>query len=553
MISWIQRSFQRHFRTVFGLLLAVTIVSFIFTIGSTPGIGRADRREAVRDYFGHNLESRDQLAAMDGDARLSAYLMYGRPVDGDQLRTYALERTAALHLGDSMHLPESTPTEITDFIKGLRIFAGAGGQFDVARYDTFRSNLRSGSLTEADIARVVGQDARAFKVEHLLGGPGYILAGDIKSVLLRGDTVWTIATATADYASFDPGINLTAAELDKFFSDNGFRYTVPPRVAADYIDFPASSFMPKEAPAEAEIKEYYDAHAALFAKVPAPKTPAAKPDPAADFLAAEPRVREALQLEKANRSAIRAASDFAYSLYENKITRGASLDAFLAAHKVKASSLKPFSHDSGPIEFAGSRTIADAAFGLNGDRYYSEAVPTPDGAVVLLWKDSLAAHPPMLAEVRDKVRADAIDDLKRKRFIELGASLKAGIERRLAAGESFEKAAEEAGGAVKLVVKTYPPFAFKDQPRDIDPAVVGALEHLSKGHVSDMQPTAEKGYLVYAADEKTPALSESDLRYVQVKTQLAYAFSRTDSDSILTEVMENELKRTDPTPKKPAP
>ncbi len=551
MISWIQRSFQRHFRTIFGLLLAVTIVSFIFTIGSTPGIGRADRREAVRDYFGHNLESRDQLAAMDGDARLSAYLMYGRALDGDQLRTYALERTAALHLGDTMHLPDSTPTEITDFIKGLRIFAGAGGQFDVARYDSFRSGLKSGSLTEADIARVVGQDARAFKVERLLGGPGYILAGDIKTVLLKGDTVWTIATAAVDYASFDPGINLTEAELGKFFADNGFRYTVPPRVVADYVDFPASAFMPKEAPAEAEIKEYYEAHAAQFAKAPAPKTPAAKPDPAADYLAVEPKVREALQLEKARRAAVRAASDFAYSLYEGKITRGAALDAFLAAHKVNVRSLKPFAHDAAPVEFAGSRAIADAAFGLNGDRYFSEAVPTPDGAVVLLWKDSLAAHPPMLAEVRDKVRADAIDDLKRKRFIELGASLKAGIERRLAAGEPFEKAAEEAGGSVKLVVKTYPPFTLKEQPRDIDPAVIGALEHLSKGQVSAMQPTADKGYLVYAADEKAPALSESDQRFLQVKAQLAYAFSRTDSDSMLTEVMENELKRTDPTPKKP--
>jgi len=33
MISWIQRSFQHHFRMVFGVLLAVTIISFIFTIG----------------------------------------------------------------------------------------------------------------------------------------------------------------------------------------------------------------------------------------------------------------------------------------------------------------------------------------------------------------------------------------------------------------------------------------------------------------------------------------------------------------------------------------
>ncbi len=551
MISWIQRSFQRHFRAVFGLLLAVTIVSFIFTIGSTPGIGRAEHREVARDFFGHNLESREQLAALDGDARLSAYLMYGRGLDGDQLRTYALERAAALHLGDAMHLPESTPAEITDFIKGLRMFAGSGGQFDVGRYESFRNSLKSGSLTEADIARVVGQDARAFKVERLLGGPGYLLAGDIKTVLLKGDTVWTIDTAAVDYASFDPGINLTEAELAKFFSDNGFRYTVPPRVSVDYVNFPASSFMPKEAPSPAEVKEYYDTHAAQFAKALAPKTPAAKPDPAADFLAVEPQVREALQLEKARHSAVSAASDFAYSLYENKVARGTALATFLAAHKLDAKGLKPFAHEAGPAEFAGSKAIADAAFGLNGDRYFSEAVPSPDGAVVLLWKESLAAHPPMLAEVRDKVRADAIDDLKRKRFIELGASLKAGIARRVAAGETFEKAAEEAGGAVKLTVKTYPPFTFKNQPHDLDPAVAGALEHLSKGHVSDMQLTADKGYLVYADDEKMPVLAESDPRYVQVKSQLAYAFSRTDSDSILTEVMENELKRTDPTPKKP--
>jgi peptidyl-prolyl cis-trans isomerase D len=40
MISWIQRTFQHHFRTIFAILLALTIISFIFTIGASPGIGR---------------------------------------------------------------------------------------------------------------------------------------------------------------------------------------------------------------------------------------------------------------------------------------------------------------------------------------------------------------------------------------------------------------------------------------------------------------------------------------------------------------------------------
>ena len=39
MISWIQRYFQHHFRTIFTVLLGVTIISFIFTIGAAPGLG----------------------------------------------------------------------------------------------------------------------------------------------------------------------------------------------------------------------------------------------------------------------------------------------------------------------------------------------------------------------------------------------------------------------------------------------------------------------------------------------------------------------------------
>jgi peptidyl-prolyl cis-trans isomerase D len=554
MISWIQRTFQRHFRVIFGILLAVIIISFIFTIGSTPGIGRADHREVIRDYFGHNLASQEQVNALVGDARLSAYLQYGPNVAGDQLQTYAFQRAAALHFADEMHIPQATAGEITDFIKGLRVFAGAGGQFDVARYDAFRNGLKSGTgLSEADIARIVAQDARADKVQRLLSGPGYVLPGDVRGVLVKADTFWTISTATVDYATFDPANNLTDAELNRFFSGNAFRYTVAPRTSVDYIEFPAAAYLAPALPTDAEVKDYYDAHPGQFTKLANPKAPPAKPDPAADFKAVEPQVRAALQLERARRSSIKAASDLAYALYEDKVTRGAPLESFLAAHKLKAVALAPFTRAAGPAEFGGSHEIANAAFELSADRFYSEGIASPGGAVVLLWKESLPAHEPLLAEVREKVRADAIDEMKRRRFVELGKTIKAAIERRLKAGEPFEKAAEEAGGAVKLTVKAYPPFTYRDQPHDLDQAVIGVLDHLDKGQVSDMQPTADKGYLVYASDKKVPSLAESDSRYVQVKSQLATTYARAESFAILSEVMENELKRTDTTPKRAGP
>ncbi len=72
MIYWIQRTFQNHFKAVFMVLLSVTIVSFIVTIGATPGIGRADRRVVDNNFFGHNLSSQADLERLLSDARISA-------------------------------------------------------------------------------------------------------------------------------------------------------------------------------------------------------------------------------------------------------------------------------------------------------------------------------------------------------------------------------------------------------------------------------------------------------------------------------------------------
>jgi peptidyl-prolyl cis-trans isomerase D len=162
---------------------------------------------------------------------------------------------------------------------------------------------------------------------------------------------------------------------------------------------------------------------------------------------------------------------------------------------------------------------------------------------VLLWKGSLPSQQPLLADVLDKVRNDAIDNEKRKRFIAFGQTLKAAVERRLKAGEPFDRAVAEEAGSARVEVKDFPPFTLRTQPHDIDAAVLGVLDNLGKGGVSDMQPTADKGYLVFAADKKVPILDVSNPRYAQIKAQLAMSFARNDSTAILGEAASDELKR----------
>ena len=560
MITWIQRYFAHHFKTIFAVLLAVTIVSFIFTIGASPGIGRGDRRVVDREFFGYNLSLQDDQQRLMGDAGLSANLQLGGMgnLEADQIQNYAFQRAASLHLADEWHIPASTATEVTEQIKTLRMFAGQDGQFDAKAYATFRDNLKTNprGLTEADIARVIADDVRAKKVQDLLGGPGYVLPADIKLQLSRGDTSWTLATATVDYTNFAPAIKPTEAELTKFFDDSSFRYEIPPSVVASYIDFSSLSYLASVTVTEAETRAFYDANPSRFPKPaevkPAdPKATPPKADPAADFAAVRSLVESTLKLERAQKLALKAASDASVALYEAKLDQtpaGPALDQFLAARKLTLKALAPFTRESGPAELGNSSEIATEAFklGKTSNRYISEALSAPIGAALIVWRDTQPARKPALAEVREKVSADYVENEKRKRFVDLGKNLKSQLEARVKTGESLEKAAAALTAGVKIEVKTLPTFTPRTRPQDVDYAIFGALERLEKGQVSDMIINADKGEFVYAIDKKAPDLTETNPQYVETRKQIAGYNSRIGGGALLGELVEKELKKSEP-------
>jgi peptidyl-prolyl cis-trans isomerase D len=560
MISWIQKYFQHHFKTIFAVLLGVTIIAFVFTIGASPGIGTAERRGVVdRPFFGYNLSLQSDQQRLMGDAGLSASLRLGSfaQLDGDQLQNYAFQRAATLHLADQWHFPAPTPAEVTDQIKKLRMFAGQDGQFDAKAYQTFRDNLKTNprGLTEADIVRVIADDVRAEKVQALLAGPGYVLPVDVKTQLARAETTWTLATATADYTGFQPEIKPTEAELTQFFEQAGGRYDIPPRVVVNYLDFSALNYLDKITLTEAEVRSFYDANPSRF---PKPADPA-KPDattpivtppanPAADFAAVRPQVESTLKFERAQKAATRAASDISYALFDSKAKTPEALAKFLEDRKLALKSLAPFPRDAAPAELAGSGEAVAEAFRLNKDRPVSDAVATSTGAVILFWKETQPSRKPLFAEEKDKVSADYIEGERRKRFIELGKTLKADLEARIKAGDTLEQAGPAVASSrnLKIEVKKIAPFTPRNRPPDLDFSVLGALERLEKGQVSDMIMSGDKGIFIHTLDKQAPDQSETNPKFAEMRTQIAGMSGRIGASAYLAEIVDRELKRTLP-------
>jgi peptidyl-prolyl cis-trans isomerase D len=559
MISWIQRYFQHHFRTIFAVLLGLIIISFVFTIGAAPGIGQANRQVVERHFFGYNLGLQSDQQRLMGDAGLSANLRMGGfgNLDPDQIQNYAFQRAATLHLAEQWHIPAATPAEIEKQVKTLRMFSGPDGQFDAKAYQTFRDNLKTSprGLTEADIVRVIGDDIRAEKVQSLLAGPGYVLPAEVKNQISRADTSWTLATAAADYTAFKPEIKPTEAELTQFFEQSGGRYDIPPKVEVSYLDFPAANYLPHVNVTEAEVRAFYDANPSRFPKPadpakPAPATPNLTPpaDPTADFVAVRPQVESALKLERAQKLATKAASDLSLALYEAKASTPAAIESFLASQKLTPKTLPPFTRDAPPPQLGGSPEIASEAFRLGKDRITSDALNTPSGAVILIWKETLPSRKPLFTEVRDKVAADYVENERRKRFVELGKNIKSQIEGRLKAGDSFEAAAAAAStsSGLKLETKTLPPFTLRNRPQDLDFNVLGTLETLDKGELSDMVINADKGLFVYAVEKKEPDVTESNPQFAQTRQEIASYNGRFGASAYISELVEKELKKSEP-------
>ncbi len=553
MISWIQRTFQQHFKWLFIGLLVIVIIAFVFITNASSGLGQTAQKVARRDFFGINLNSREDAQRLFGDAELSVYLQFNTSIrDEAQLQNFALQRQAALAVADRLGIPAASERELVAHIQSLRAFSGPDGAFDRQRYADFQDSLSTNPrLTEADVGRVLSDDVRVKQVQELLAGPGYILPQDVRAQLIRRDSTFTAAIATIDNTAFSPEIQPTDEDLQTYLEQNAARYETPAQVVVDYIDFPASAYLDQVTVTDAELRAAYDANPARFPK-PADANSAAPtvavPEPSDDFAVVRSQVEAFVRQQKANRRAHEAAADTALALFDREVTAD-GLPRFIEKNNLALQSSPPISRGSVPPALAGGQQVTNEAFLLGPDRVFSDAVNTQRGAAILVWKESIPARAPELADIRERVAADYVEAEKRERFAEAVRALREDVQSRLQNGEDFEQAvtAAAASKALKVEVKTPEPFTSNTPPEGVDYAAIDALTGLDQGELSQGIVSQQgPGVIVYALDKELPDTTPENPKFKELSEQYSnYIASQSGSDH-LSSLVEAELARAQP-------
>jgi peptidyl-prolyl cis-trans isomerase D len=553
MISWIQRSFHKHFRWVFALVLAAMAIPLIVIFNPSSGGNRTGYKVLERPFFNVNLGNDAQKRRVFLDGNLSASLgpQFSLFASREGVEKYSLERVAGLALADELHLPTPTADQISRFVLTLRGFQNEQGQFDQKRYLNFGDLLKTGGqFTMTDANRVLRDDTRLEQLNKLIGGPGYVLPNDVKLQLVRSDSSWTVQVATLDYAGFAPVINASDEALKKFLEENSFRYDVPARPRFSYVEFKGTDYQPPVGPTEAEMRAFFSANTASF---PVPADPDKKDAVTANgttdnFPKVRAQVEAAMKNSASARLASKAANDLTVALYEHKLTANSTeLAAFLAAQHLTVAPIAPYAPDNPPQDKPWLASYGEQIARLSSTRFFSDPLPTADSFVVLIWNDNLPAYKPLFAEVKERVAADFKESEKRRLFIERGQALRAQLQIAAKTAAGFASAA----AAEKLELKTYANFTLRQPPADLPVPALRALPGLETGQVAEMSATADKGFIVYAQEKKMPDLNPRSPRYVEQLKQGMRISAMANGNSYLGELVERELKKTASTPEAP--
>ena len=227
MITWLQNATGKHHRIIFGFLLVVIVVSFVFY----GFAGRGALSSGAYMYQGVDLND-PAVRARFRDATFFAQ-MTGQRMNENGL----VQRVAELSLADSLGIPAPSVVEIRRVAREMTTSPDGKNTDGLNKFVEFAAKQLniSDDETRARFETYIKDTWRIQKAVSTLAGPGHATASQIKRILDRERAKWTVDVATFTAAGFKADVKVDDAKVKESFAANIENYRLPAQVAVTAV------------------------------------------------------------------------------------------------------------------------------------------------------------------------------------------------------------------------------------------------------------------------------------------------------------------------------
>lgn len=477
--------------------------------------------------------SREEYALI----RQSVALDTAPGAEGVQSERDTWERLAALKVAERIGL-KVADDELVGFIHSDRTFHDESGVFSPS---AFRFVLERAGMTTRQYEEMLRRRVLLGRLESTLNAAAWIPPAMIDERVRGFTDSFSICTAVLSNAFVAANMEVTEADIQRFYEMNGERYREPDKLQVVYTVFKASDYLDEATVDEDEVLDFYDANISRFLVKGTNDIETAKP-----FEDVRKSIEDELALASAKRLAYVAAADFSDVFYTNR-NEQLTFESAAASQGLTALTSRLFSATSSPVHIDGSPAFVEAAFELDPESpldRFSEAVDGGVESYVMGFYTNVASHIKPLEEMLPRVQAatkmDAAETAFRGELDAVVDALGKGIDQ----GKDFRELAQSLG----LSVSTNQVFSLMASYGETDvpsPRQVAAtMAGMNVGEVTRSPIGTPDGALFFQVVSREPG---DTMTVASIQNQARSSFVNDLTDLVWQEWKERTLIAMKPT------
>jgi hypothetical protein len=492
-------SIRKHSKWLWWFIAGLTIISFVFFMGSGPSRNRGGGAGGgYGTLYGHEISAEDYARA-----RNEFFIFYWQHYNGEwpdknpSINRDEIERETYVRIllsEKAKSLGIHIPTE-TVVLAATEVLRNVGRNGQAVPMDQFVEHvLKPEGLTEEDFQRYVRSDLMIQQLGLSLGLSGSLVTPQEAATLYDREHQEVSAQAVFfSVSNYLSQVTVTPGAVGQFFTNYLAAYRVPDRVQVNYVWFNLTNFLEQskaewaKTNLEVTVEDLYRQYGSTEFKDA--KTPEE----------AKSKIRDGLIKRRAFEAAVVQARDFVKVLFAMEPVKPENLAAVAKQKNLEMHTTVPFSEGAGPLEFTNAPSLTKTAFALNADSPFSDAIGGEDGIYVIGLAKQLPSSVPTFAEVQARATEDFKMQQAFQRAQSAGTNFYATATVQVMAGKTFAQAAVAEGRAPVILS----PFSLSstEVPEAADHAEVGQLKQAAfttrVGGVSHFVPTADGGFVLF--------------------------------------------------------